>query len=361
MAEALKPVPTGTGSIFFELDRFEFKDGDRIALCGRWFGVRGRRFVRPTLTLSSNDEQWRLLADLEHKPWSAEDGEHWEAVFPWQDGNAKVLEAELAVASGITLNLRAPDGAARTASRRGRAPRSRAGRASVKGPERIAVRTRRRSSASAKQQPEADPESALRRRVEALRGELSQARAEIERLERELHGSEEARLEASAALARRDAAINKLDHAAAERDEAIRAREAANKQHGSAVRERREALRARDAVLIERDAAFIERDRAIAEKDAALGTRDRGIAERDQAIAERDALAQTNERLQVELDEALSTRAAALVMRNATRAPALSRGHSLWSRQDAVWLPRALAIFVLVVAAVAFAVVLRIF
>ena len=50
MAEALKPVPTGTGSIFFELDRFEFTDGDRIALSGRWFGVRGRRFVRPTLT-----------------------------------------------------------------------------------------------------------------------------------------------------------------------------------------------------------------------------------------------------------------------------------------------------------------------
>jgi hypothetical protein len=359
MAEALKPVPTGTGGIFFELDRFEFTDGDRIALNGRWFGVRGRRFLRPTLTLSSDAHQWRLLADLEHKPWSAEDGEPWEAVFPWQDGKAEVHEAELAVASGITLHLPAPDSGGRATPRGARTTRSRAGHRSAKGSERIAVHGRRRSST--KQQPAADMEGILRRKAEAVRGELGEAREQIERLEGELRGSEEARLEAAAALARRDAAIQKLDHAAAERDEAVRTREEALEQRERAVRERREALQARDSVLIGRDTALTERDRAIADKDAALGARDRAIAERNHAVAERDALAETNGRLQAELEEALSTRAAALVMRNATRAPALSRRSTVWSRGDTVWVPRAFAMLVLVVAALAFAVVLRLF
>jgi hypothetical protein len=84
MAEVLEPATTGTNGVAFELDRFEMADGDRFEVNGRWFGVRGRRFMRPSLTLVDGDEQRRLLADLEHKPWAAEDGQPWEASFPCQ-------------------------------------------------------------------------------------------------------------------------------------------------------------------------------------------------------------------------------------------------------------------------------------
>ena len=76
MAKALQPA-VKAGEIFFELDRFELGEGDRLELSGRWFGVRGRRFVRPTLAQISEVGPARALADHEHKPWAAEDGEWW--------------------------------------------------------------------------------------------------------------------------------------------------------------------------------------------------------------------------------------------------------------------------------------------
>ena len=41
-------APEQTG---FELDRFQWAGEDRLEVEGRWFGVRGRRFVRPVLTV----------------------------------------------------------------------------------------------------------------------------------------------------------------------------------------------------------------------------------------------------------------------------------------------------------------------
>src|SRR3954469_22828099 len=35
----------------FELERFRWEGEERLEVSGRWFAVRGRRFVRPTLTL----------------------------------------------------------------------------------------------------------------------------------------------------------------------------------------------------------------------------------------------------------------------------------------------------------------------
>src|SRR5207249_10364146 len=45
----------------FELDRIEWTDGERIEVEGRWLGVRGRRFVRPTLTLRGPGGERRML------------------------------------------------------------------------------------------------------------------------------------------------------------------------------------------------------------------------------------------------------------------------------------------------------------
>ncbi len=77
---------------------------------GRWYGVRGHRFVRPALILSdsSGAERRRLLAELDDKPWAAEDGESWRAAFAVESGedldDADGLE--LSVAPNINIALR---------------------------------------------------------------------------------------------------------------------------------------------------------------------------------------------------------------------------------------------------------------
>src|SRR5437588_9532070 len=112
----MSPAPRAPGAeiepVTFELDRFEPVDGERIEVSGRWFGVRGRRFVRPTLTLVTSDGKHRALAELEHKPWAAEEGEPWLASFHWDRDGAEVLDAELAVAPDIAVSLPVSDSAA---------------------------------------------------------------------------------------------------------------------------------------------------------------------------------------------------------------------------------------------------------
>ena len=64
---------------------FDGVDGDRLEVTGRWYGLRGHRFVRRALVVqAAHDEQRRLLAILDHKPWAAEDGDEWIAAFPWR-------------------------------------------------------------------------------------------------------------------------------------------------------------------------------------------------------------------------------------------------------------------------------------
>jgi hypothetical protein len=68
--------------------------------------VRGRRFVRPTLTLSHKGAEVRALADLEHKPWAAQDGEVWTAAFSVDEGLDGARAIELSVAPDIAVELR---------------------------------------------------------------------------------------------------------------------------------------------------------------------------------------------------------------------------------------------------------------
>ena len=73
-----------SNGVTFEVERFEWV-GDRLEVTGRWYGLRGHRFVRPVLVVqAAGDEQRRLLALLDHKPWAAEDGDEWIAAFPWE-------------------------------------------------------------------------------------------------------------------------------------------------------------------------------------------------------------------------------------------------------------------------------------
>ena len=70
--------------VAFDVERFEWTQEDRLEVTGRWYGLRGHRFVRPVLMVQAGDEQRRMLAVLDHKPWAADDGEEWIAAFPWR-------------------------------------------------------------------------------------------------------------------------------------------------------------------------------------------------------------------------------------------------------------------------------------
>jgi hypothetical protein len=100
-------TPDKSTSITFELERLEVDGPGRLVVHGRWYGVRGRRFVRPTLTMTmhSDGSERRALADLEHKPWAAEDGEPWIAAFPVDVKPAEARMVELSVAPDVAVEL----------------------------------------------------------------------------------------------------------------------------------------------------------------------------------------------------------------------------------------------------------------
>lgn len=112
--------------ITFELERLAVAPPGQLEVSGRWYGVRGRRFMRPTLILTSGDSEQRMLADLEHKPWAAQDGEVWRAVFPSELALEEAGRLELVVAPDITVEL-AQDAGVGARPRRRAAPSSATG------------------------------------------------------------------------------------------------------------------------------------------------------------------------------------------------------------------------------------------
>src|SRR5579875_2209351 len=83
--------------------------GGRVRVVGRWFGVRGLRFVRPALILTAADgAERRLLAELDDKPWAASDGEPWRATFALASADEleRAARVELSVAPDVNVELR---------------------------------------------------------------------------------------------------------------------------------------------------------------------------------------------------------------------------------------------------------------
>ena len=301
----------------FELDRIEWTDGERIEVEGRWLGVRGRRFVRPTLTLRGPGGERRMLALLEHKPWDPGD-EAWLAAFAFDGEPTAFDDAELAVAPGLEVVLPAPRQARKRAAPAKRRPK----RYGVSVPEVVVAPAPAAQSPAAApivRAPRAespDPAPAARRQREATALQLAAERATVERLTAEIDalrselGDTAARLERESSL--RERLEGERDEAAAAREAADRHREALETELESArrhldearetgvqrdttARDEREALRAEgDAALrarkAERDTALRERDAAFAERDAAIADRDALIAERDAAVNDRDSL-----------------------------------------------------------------------
>jgi hypothetical protein len=217
--------------IFFELDRFERTADDRLELSGRWYGVRGRRFVRPTLTLMAGEEEVRALADLEHKPWAAQDGADWNAAFTCEA--AEVADALLAVAPDIAVKLPSPGANGASPQRLNAVPKPRRRRSRAKS----AKSAQTAEAPPAKPRPSARQQQLerLRQEVRALREQLDQSQAETE--------------EVKAALARRSSTVQELREALTEREAALEQREAE-------LADREAALEQRDVELEERTHAL---------------------------------------------------------------------------------------------------------
>src|SRR4051794_41897171 len=96
----------------FELERFEWAADDRLEVAGRWYGVRGRRFVRPTLHVRAGGRRRRLIALLDHKPWPADAADTWTAAFAWRGEHDGITSPRLQVAPGVVVDLPAPGTAA---------------------------------------------------------------------------------------------------------------------------------------------------------------------------------------------------------------------------------------------------------
>lgn len=276
--------------VAFQLDRFEQTGEDRLEVAGRWYGVRGLRFVRPALTVQTKDGERNLLAVLEHKPWAAEEGKAWVAAFPWEGDSPDPGQAELAVAPSVVVALSDEehgDGSD--------APRASGRRSLSERLEEAEQRARRLESEVAW----------LREEREALMADKGTAAEEASVLRAELA---EARSETEKTAGERDAARAECDSAVREREEAGAARE-------RALRDAEEARAAVERIESERDAAVAARDSAIAEFEAAVRQSEEAARDRERAKQEHDALV-------AERDEAVETSRRALAERDA----ALGRG-----------------------------------
>jgi hypothetical protein len=275
------PSPVAPG-VAFEVERFEWTSPERLELVGRWSGLRGHRFLRPTLDAEVGGERRRMLADLEHKPWAPEEGQEWIAVFTWRGDPGSFDEAELTVSPELAVQLPAPGGS-------------------------VAKGKPKKVTSEAERRPARRPRSAV------LEGELAGALAEVTRLAEELDCVRSTHSEAGKELRERlrgeQGKIRELEA------ELKRARE--QRREKAAAAENAAAQEA-ETLRKERDAAAAERDAATAARDAAVAAADEATAERDEALrklraaeTERDALTEARDRARQERNAWMSRARAA--------------------------------------------------
>jgi hypothetical protein len=261
---AAEPPAGDSSTPGFELERVVAEDG-RVRVSGWWHGVRGRRFIRPSLTAVGARSRTRALAELEHKPWAAtEDGRPWLAEFVWEQPLQDVEALELAVAPDLAVRIPLPGASAPARS----APATPAESVDVPGSEALRV-------ARVEQQ---------RDRALAARDEAIAARDRLAEQHEQVAGERERLLE------ERDNAVAQASKLGTERDHAVSENRRLADDRDRAVRERDEALRERDEAMRERKRAETERRALAGERDALLSERDRLIEARDQARAERNGL-----------------------------------------------------------------------
>ncbi len=257
--------------VAFELECFEWAD-ERLELAGRWQGLAGRRLTGPVLSLDTGSGRRKRLVAMPGGHFGAAE-DSWRATFAWPGDPAEITGAELEVGGNVVVDLPLPD------------------------------RRRRR-----RKRPAVDPGD------DALRGEVSALRAQVERLRAELAGRERENMQLHAQL---DADDDEAPGAAAEAgaptveiERLTSQREELNAElerlAGERDRTRAELSDEADRLRGELDAARTELERARTEvdelreafSDAALeaeAARDRHSAElaelQDELRAERAAIA----------------------------------------------------------------------
>lgn len=334
---------TAAGAAVLEIERFEFATPERIEIVGYWTGLRGRRFMRPTLVLKGESEPRRLLALLEHKPWTAAEGEEWIAAFAWDSDVVSFDSAELNVGAGMDLELPAPrmrpsgkpprfrkKVEARDASRPIELPKPKArgvvSEPAVKRSDPEATQPMPAASAApvvahppATSTEDAPASGALEARVAEVEASLDRLRSERNELRRErdqaLEKLRSLRGELESERQAREQAVN--DARAAER-------ESANRMLGEGVELRAAVERQREIAYLERDDAKTARDEAIALRDKACEERDAALAEakearreRKEAFAQRDRAVKLRERAESERAHAIAEQEQAIDERDA--------------------------------------------
>jgi hypothetical protein len=249
------------------VERLAATEDGLVEVYGRWYGVRGRRFVRPTLTLTLGDDgpQQRWLADLEHKPWAALDGEPWMAAFPVDVELAGASSIELCVAPDIEIMLRAPEGATGSAAASPVAAQARSPMAKqdTQGRRRPSARAQdlerlssRLSSAEAATERERERRAGVEAALEEHRAESRRLSAELGRARAELDLAHTVQRESEAMAAELDSTRRQLRAAERRYEELVAEHDRATEVHASVeaeLRERSGALEsARDALDHER-------------------------------------------------------------------------------------------------------------
>jgi hypothetical protein len=267
-------------SVTFEVERFEWASDDRLEVVGRWFGLRGQRFLRPTLDVEVRGERRRMLAVLEHKPWAAEEGEEWVAAFAWAGEPARLDDAELTVSPDLAVQLPLPD----------------ADEAATE----VTVATAERLPAR-------------RPRTAVLEGELAAALAEVRRRDEELAQLRETHSETTRELRDRARAVQEQAKQLETDLEQTRERMAATEEEAAREHQAAEEERSRqlESMRAERDAATADRNRAEAEAEAARADRDDAQKKLAAAESERDALVEARDRAREERNAWMSRARAA--------------------------------------------------
>jgi hypothetical protein len=360
MAQLVGPPASDPGMICFELEQLEVRDDSRLALRGRWYGVRGRRFMRPALTFRTAAGRTRLLADLEHKPWPADEAEPWVAFFPWDPAVGSVSDVELSVAPDISVALPAPGADVPVAP----------------------IPSGRDSFVLARSAP-TDPD--------ALSRKLAEERHRNQLLREELDQLREAHVQTVAATARRDAAVAALEiaqrergeaidelerargefhqalaSARAEREEAIRASQLARSETAQARSERGAAIRASERLSSERAAAMRTAEKAQQAREDALQAAEQAHVENARALRERDEAAKDRDKTLRQRDKGLNAADQASAEAAWGPTPAGQPPRTFTPRRTyrvasgGLWAGRALALLVLVAILVAVVVILKV-
>ena len=267
--------------VTFEVERVEWPSPDRLEVVGRWFGVRGRRFIRPTLDAEVNGEPRRMLAVLDHKPWAVEDGKAWVAAFRWDGEPADLAGSELTVGPDISVELlRAGEKKKRPEKQVARRPR-----ADVLESELAAARERAQRFSRELHAARAEHTAEMVRTAAEQEAEIARIRSEAATTSQEAeHRTAELRGELDAArdkLGRLETAVQKArDELAVARADATEVRDGLEGERATI------AAQAAKSAAEEAERLRAERDEARRESATARGERDAAIRDRDQARRE---------------------------------------------------------------------------